>query len=279
MAIFSRRLPVGLLVGSSILFGFAPLATADAFKPSKAEQVKLGDRVAKDIRKEEKMLPDSDAKVKTLRRVADRLLAQIPDDEKKIWHFTFDVVQSKDVNAFALPGGPVFFYTGLIDKLDTEDQMAGVLAHELTHSRKEHWAKAYADQQKRALGLNILLILVRANGTAANIANIANDVVLTLPFSRKHETQADEMGFDLMVKAGFNPQGMVDVFEMLRKVSGGGKPPEWLSTHPDDKNRIKRLAERIQKQNRTFPPQTPLPFEKPKEPEKKDEKKPPPSGG
>lgn len=240
------------------------------FKPSKSEQVKLGERVAKDLRKQEKILPDADIKVATLRRIADRLMAFVPQKEKATWKFSFDVVESKQVNAFALPGGPVFFYTGLINKMDTEDQMAGVLAHELTHVRKEHWANAYADQQRRALGLTVLLTIFNANNTIASAASIANDVALSLPFSRRHETESDTVGFDLMVQAGFNPQGMVDVFEMLRKQSGD-KPPEWLSTHPDDKNRIKKLQERVAKTGKTFAPQTPLPF--PKAPEEKKEKK------
>lgn len=248
------------LLAASALAMAAPAAQADMFKPSKAEQIKLGDRVAKDIRKEEKILPDSDLRVRTVRRVADRLLQQIPAKERDSWHFSFDVIDSKELNAFALPGGPVFFYTGLLDKLETEDELAGIMGHELTHVRKEHWAKAYADQQKRALGLSLLLMVINANDTIATAASIANDVVLTLPFSRRAETESDDVGYDLMVGAGFNPNGIVDVFKMLRKESGGGKPPEFLSTHPDDKNRIDRLQKKVDKESRSFPAQTKLPF-------------------
>jgi predicted Zn-dependent protease len=233
--------------------------SADVFKPGKGDQVKLGQRAATEIRKKEKVLPASDERVRVLRRTASRLLAVI-DDGKDPWQYSFDVLDNKQINAFALPGGPTFFFTGLLDRLATEDQLAGVLAHELTHVRREHWAYAYRDQQQRALGLNLLLIFTRANSTMGGIASIANDLLFTLPFSRKHETEADNAGMDMMIKAGYNPMGIKEVFEILSKTSGGGKPPEWLSTHPNDKTRIQHLSDRINKLNRKFNPQTPLPW-------------------
>ena len=106
-----RLLPIlGLLLVS------APAVNADAFKPSKGDQVKLGKRAAEDLRKKEKVLPASDERVRILRKVASRLLANV-DDGKDPWEYSFDVIESKEVNAFALPGGPTFFFTGLLDRL------------------------------------------------------------------------------------------------------------------------------------------------------------------
>jgi len=246
----------------ALALGGAASVHADMFKPSKADQVKLGKRAADDLRKKEKILPASDERVRILRKVASRLLSVV-DDGKDPWQYSFDVIQSKEVNAFALPGGSTFFFTGLLDRLSTEDQLAGVLAHELTHVRREHWAYAYADSQKRALGLNLVLIFTKANSNVGNLASISNDLLFDLPFSRKHEKEADEGGFDMMVKAGYNPNGMKEVFQMLSKVGGGGKQPEWLSDHPDDKNRIKNMQDRIDKlSDKKFPPQKPLPWAK-----------------
>jgi predicted Zn-dependent protease len=253
-----RKITVLPLALALVMAG-AQAANADAFKPSKTDQVKLGKRAADELRSKERVLPSSDERVRVLRKVASRLLS-VADDGKDPWEYSFDVIQNKEVNAFALPGGPTFFYTGLMDRLSTEDQLAGVLAHELTHVRKEHWAYQYADAQKRNLGLNALLLIFRANSNVANIASIANDVVFGLKFSRSHEQQADEMGMDLMVKAGYNPQGMKEVFEILSRVSGNGNPPEWLSNHPSDKHRISNMQGRITKMNRTFPAQKPLPW-------------------
>ncbi|MEQ1932646.1 MAG: M48 family metalloprotease, partial [Fimbriimonadaceae bacterium] len=119
------------------------VAHADMFKPSKAEQVKLGQQAALEIRKKEKILPATDPRVIMLRRIGERLLKSV-DDSKEPWKYSFDVVDSKEINAFALPGGPVFFFTGLLNKMKTEDELAGILGHELAHTRREHWAYAYA---------------------------------------------------------------------------------------------------------------------------------------
>lgn len=231
---------------------------ADMFKPSKAEQVKLGLRAAQDIRKKEKVLPESHEKTQMLRRVALKLLSTV-DDSKEPWKYSFDVIESKELNAFALPGGPVFFYTGILDKFQTEDQLAGVLAHELTHVRKEHWAYSYGESQKRALGITALLMIFKANRTASDLASITSDVLMELPFSRKHETEADMIGLDIMVNAGYNPNGMADVFRMLKE-NNKNKPPEFFSTHPDDGKRIERIEEKIKTYKKTFPPMKPLPW-------------------
>jgi beta-barrel assembly-enhancing protease len=244
-----------------LALAIASTAPADMFKPSKGDQVKLGLRAANDIRRKERVLSDRDPRVQLVRDVAYRLLAASPDTAKEPWQFSFDVIDNKAVNAFALPGGPIFFYTGLLDKFKTEDQLAAVLAHEITHVRKEHWARAYADQQKRSLGLSVLLMIFNANKTVANIASISNDLLLTLPYMRRDETQADEVGFDMMVRAGYNPHGMADVFEILRASSRGGKPPEFLSTHPDDRHRIQRIENKIERSGRTFSAQRPIRYD------------------
>jgi len=249
--------PTAILIAAAVMM--PGLANADAFKPSKADQVKLGQQAAQEIRKKEKILPASDIRVQTLRRIGQKLLAEV-DDSKEPWRYSFDVVDSKEINAFALPGGPVFFYTGLLNKMESEDEIAGVLAHELTHVRKEHWAYGYADSQKRNLLLTGILLLGKVGRTAGDLLSIGNDVLLGLPFSRKHETESDVQGFDIMVRAGYNPQGMVDVFTFLGK-SNKGKPPEFLSTHPDDGKRVGRMKQMIADSNRTYRAEVPVKWE------------------
>ncbi|CAN5356282.1 M48 family metallopeptidase [soil metagenome] len=234
-------------------------SAVDPFKPSQKQQIELGLRAAGDLRKQEKVLPSSDEKVKTLRRVGRRLLNTV-DGKNEPWQYSFDVIDSKEVNAFALPGGPVFFYTGLLDKLKTEDELAGVLAHELTHVRREHWAYAYRDSQKRNLLLNLGLIFAHANRNVADLASISNNLLFDLPFSRSHESEADTGGFAMMVDAGYNPEGMADVFELLQKEAKGGNPPEFFSDHPNDKNRINKIREMIQERGGSYPALKPLPW-------------------
>ncbi|HMS56881.1 MAG TPA: M48 family metalloprotease, partial [Fimbriimonadaceae bacterium] len=195
-----------------------------------------------------------------LRRVASKLMAAMPEKERQTWQFSFDVIDSKEVNAFALPGGPTFFYTGLLDKLKTEDELAGILGHELVHTRNQHWASAYADNQKRRLGITAILTILRAKDIVWDLASIGDDLIFGLPYSRRHETDADMIGLKNMVDAGYNPAGMANVFRMLSQQ--GGKPPEFLSTHPEDKNRVKKIEDEAAKMNRTFPPLKPLPWAK-----------------
>jgi predicted Zn-dependent protease len=239
---------------------FAPATSkADAFRPGKGQQVKIGKSFAKQLRSKSKVLPSTDPRVQELRAVGSRLLSKV-NYKNDPWEFSFDVIDSKEVNAFALPGGSVFFYTGLLNKLKTEDELAGVLGHEMTHVLREHWAYAYADSQKRSLILNLGLILGHVNGTLGNLAGLTETVVFDLPFSRKHETQADEGGLNMMSNAGYNPAGMVDVFTLLRDLNKGGEPPQWLSDHPDDKNRIKHMQEIIDGMHAQFPAQRNLPW-------------------
>jgi beta-barrel assembly-enhancing protease len=247
-------------LGLAISVVLVSAASADMFKPSKADQVKLGQQASAEVRKKEKILPASDPRVKLLREVGQKVLATM-DMQKEPWKFTFDVVDSREVNAFALPGGPVYFYTGLLNRFKTEDQLAGVIAHEVVHVRREHWAYAYADSQKRALGITALLMVFRAGRTTWDLASIGNDLIFELPFSRKHEAEADLQGLEAMVKAGYNPNGMADVFRILAEASKGKKPQEWMSTHPDDGKRIGRIESEIKKLNRTFPDQRPLPWQ------------------
>jgi beta-barrel assembly-enhancing protease len=254
------RLKTAIPIAAVILFGGAVESRADMFRPGKADQIRLGTEAAQQIRQREKMLPDNDARVRAMRRIANNLLASAPPDRDPRWQYSFDVLQSKELNAFALPGGPIFFYAGLVDQFETEDQFAAVLAHEIIHVHREHWAHAYADQQRRRLGLTALLMLFRANRTVFDLASIGEGLLVSLPYSRRQETEADDMGMDMMIKAGYNPQGMADAFRMLERQSRGGRPPEFLSTHPDNANRVRRIEDRVAKMNREFRQQRPVPW-------------------
>ena len=141
-----------------VFVGLASGACAQMFKPSKPEQIKAGAEYAAEIRKKEKILPDNDPRVILLRQVGQQILDTRTAAEKtnEPWKFTFDVIDSKEVNAFAVPGGPVFFFTGLIDKFQTIDELAGVMAHEIIHIRREHWASAVNSAQEKEAGLIFL---------------------------------------------------------------------------------------------------------------------------
>ena len=227
-------------------------------KPSMRQQLQLGQQAAGQLRARGHVLPSSDLRVQELRQVGQRLISTV-NTRGAPWQFTFDMIDNKEVNAFALPGGPVFFYTGLYSELKTEDELAGILGHEMTHVLRQHWAQQYADSQKRNLIMNLALIFGHANSTLSNLASVGNDVFFELPFSRKDETQADEGGLNMMVNAGYNPQGMVDVFTLLAQLSKSGSMPAFLSDHPADASRIKHMEDIIVGMHESFPSQRVLP--------------------
>jgi len=234
-------------------------ATADPFRPSMNQQIELGKQAAEQVRKEEKVLPATDARVKELRRLGALVVAQIPakDRKDKPFVYTFDVIDSKEVNAFALPGGPIFFYTGLLDKMKTEDEVVGILGHEVTHIRNQHWASQYADNTKRKLGIMVVLTILQANSDILNATDMLDSILVGLPYSRKHETESDNVGYDVATNAGFNPRGMIDVFKILVAESKGSKPPEILNSHPDTEKRIASLEAKIKADKRKFPAMRP----------------------
>lgn len=262
------RLTMNSVLASAMAFFIASAANAQLFKPSKPDQVKAGKEYAAKIRKENKVLPDSDPRVKLLREIGRRFLdARTPDEKKKeVWEYSFDVIESKEVNAFAIPGGPVFFFTGLIDKLTTVDEIAGVMGHELTHVRREHWASAVNSAQEKDAGILIIGSIFKMNRSTLSAIELVKQYGWDLGNSRGQEKEADQYGFDFDLKAGYNPQGMINVFEMFRKMKGSGSNPEFLSTHPDDKNRIAALTKRLDDYRKSgkggpIPAMTPLPFE------------------
>lgn len=252
----------------TLIAATAMSANAQMFKPSSNDQLQAGKEYADQIRKKEKILPDSDPRVQLLRQLGKQLLDTRTDAERKKepWQFTFDVIDSKEVNAFAVPGGPIFFFTGLIDRMTTVDELAGVLGHELIHIRREHWASAVNSQQEKQAGLLILGSIFGFNRETMEIAQIIKTVGFDLSNGRGQERESDDYGFRMTVAAGYNPEGMAKVFEMFRAMKGSGGNPEFLSTHPDDKNRINNIrkwsADYLKaKKLKAYPSLRPLPFE------------------
>lgn len=220
-------------------------AEAGPLRPSTAEQKKLGRKAAEDILKKYKEVEDDRAR--SFRRVGNNLVNALPEKERTRWDFSFRVVNSKEVNAFALPGGPMFIFTGLLDRIQSADELAAVTGHELAHVREEHWAKQYESEIGRTLGLELLLGVTRTNGVISDIARTANGLY-SLNYSRKEEDQADDKGLQNMNVAGYDPGGMIDLFETLKKATGNkNEGPDFLRSHPLTDDRIRRTRERIAK--------------------------------
>ena len=223
-------------------------AEADAFTPSVSDQKKLGEQAAQKVLQKYQEIKYSRAR--QFRRVGDRLADALSSKERGPWDFQFRLIESKEINAFAVPGGNMFMFTGLMDRIGSEDELAAVTGHEMTHVRKEHWARAVASKTRREIGIQLLLGVAHAGKVWQKIAG-ATDTLLTLRFSRNEEDEADAGGLEDMVAARYNPQGMLDLFHTLQAASSGqGELPAFLSDHPLTNDRIKRTQERIDRLKR-----------------------------
>ena len=252
---YSRRdLLLKALAGGLTLASLPMLseeAHADIFRPSTQDQMRLGDQAAAQVLQKYPEVKDSRAR--EFASVGQKLVNALdPTKERGPWNYSFQMVDSKEINAFALPGGHMFMFTGLMDRIKSPSELAAVTGHEMTHVRKQHWANAAAAQKKRELFLAGLLSVTHASQTWQSLAGGAEQLY-TLRFSRGEEDQADAGGLQNMAEAGFNLHGMLDLFNTLQQATGGRSGgPEFLSDHPLTTARIKHTEQRIaqmEKQN------------------------------
>jgi predicted Zn-dependent protease len=157
----------------------------------------------------------------------------------RVWEV--QVFEDDQVNAFALPGAKIGVYTGLLKVATTQDQLAAVLGHEVSHVLANHSAERVS-QQMASQGLSQAAGAV--TGVDPQLFGIASNVFYTLPGSRGQESEADLLGLDLMARAGFDPRQAVTLWQNMMN-AGGQKPPEMLSTHPSDQTRIQQLQARM----------------------------------
>jgi predicted Zn-dependent protease len=183
--------------------------------------------------------------------------------EKDLKNFAweFNVVDdAKTVNAFCMPGGKVVVYTGILAVTQNEDALAVVMGHEIAHALANHGNERMSQGLVAQLGLTSLDIALSQKPAATRslfmtAAGAGAQVGVLLPFSRKHESEADEIGLYLMTMAGYNPNEAAPFWDRMNK-SGGGRPPEFLSTHPDPKKRslqLRKLVPKAQSYARKYP--------------------------
>jgi predicted Zn-dependent protease len=160
------------------------------------------------------------------------------------WEWEFYVLDDPEtINAFALPGGQVFITTALLSELETVDEVAGVLSHEIVHVLARHSAQQLAKNQLTN-GLIGAVAVATENASAAQTAAVIGQLV-NMSYGRDHEIQSDTLGVCLMLDAGYEPEAMVRVMEVLAAAGGGQRQPEFFSTHPSPDNRIQRIQEAV----------------------------------
>ena len=213
------------------------------------EEIRLGIQSAPEMSSEMGgELPSDNIKTKEVINVGNHILTESRAHNGP-WRFQFHVVNDpKTINAFALPGGQIFITLGLLNKLETEAQLAGILSHEMGHVIQRHAAQQMAKGQ---LG-NILITAARVgvdsdhSNQATVVAGVVNKM-LQLKYSRNDELEADQWGLILMSEAGYNPEAMLQVMEILQRESGTSHQPEMLLTHPYPENRKAQIKDYLSK--------------------------------
>jgi predicted Zn-dependent protease len=184
-----------------------------------------------------------------VRRIAQRLIPQTqvfrPDAPQ--WKWEVNTLQTDEMNAYAMPGGKIMVYSGLVDKLNLNDaELAAVIGHEISHALREHTRERVSRAYAQQLALAGLAVVTGAGGGALDLAGQVASVTFQLPHSREQESEADIMGLELMARAGYDPHSAVSVWQKMMAAEKSS-PPQFLSTHPSPGNRIAELQARIPK--------------------------------
>jgi len=214
-----------------------------------AQDVELGRKAAADARQQLPIMHD-DAVTSYVDDVGRRLVAAIPEELRHPeFHYTFEPVNVREINAFALPGGPMFVNRGMIEAAHTEGEVAGVMAHELSHVALRHGTAQASKATKYEVGQVAGAVLgaiiggglgqVVAQGTQFGLG------AAFLRFSREYEKQADLEGAQIMARAGYDPRDMANMFRTIEKQGGSGGP-QWLSDHPNPGNRVEYITQEAQ---------------------------------
>jgi predicted Zn-dependent protease len=284
----SRRGFTGLLLAGALPVLAQQGGRADAVdegvrrevgKPSAAAQLVPAERVeAAAARQYAQMLqqaaqqralaPESHPQLQRLRYIAQRLIpqAQTWNERAHQWRWEVNLLGSRDLNAFCMPGGKIAFYYGLLMQLQlSDDEVAMIMGHEMAHALREHARERMAKSEATRIGASVLSAFLGLGNTGDALLNMGGQL-LTLKFSREDESEADIVGLDLAARAGYDPASGITLWQKMMGANKGA-PPQWLSTHPSGGSRIAEieahlpkvnpLYERAAKPQRRFGPPTP----------------------
>ena len=185
-----------------------------------------------------------------VRAVAQRLIPQTGAfrNDAPGWKWEVNVITSKDVNAWCMPGGKIAVYTGLAETLRiTDEELAAVMGHEIAHALREHGRERASQAMAQGIGIAVVGAALGLGGGAQDLSQLVLDLTFNLPNSRTDEVEADRIGVELAARAGYDPRAAVTLWEKMNK-AGGSRGPNFLSTHPSPANRmadLKVYADRV----------------------------------
>lgn len=193
--------------------------------------------------KRQGVLDTNTAQLNRLKGISNRLISQVGAyraDAAK-WSWEVHTIKSEQLNAFVMPGGKIMFYSGIIDRLNlSDDEIAAIMGHEMAHALREHSRERMSREYATQTGIGLAASVFGLSQGQAEIAGLAGDFGLSRPHSRTQESEADQIGLELMARAGYNPQAAITLWQKMQRASQG-EPPQFLSTHPSSSNRISQL--------------------------------------
>jgi Zn-dependent protease with chaperone function len=234
------------LLAVSVTSGAQTRVEAPKNKYTPEQDVQIGREAAAEVRKQYPIIEDAEVR-RYLDRLGQRLVDHAPEEfNYPQFEYSFTPVNLKEINAFALPGGPMFVNRGMIDAASSEGEVAGVMAHELAHVLLRHGTANATKAQGFQLGAlaGAIAGAIVGGGWGQVISQGSQFGLGTwlMKYSREYEKQADILGAQIMARAGYDPRDLARMFETIQRESRGGGGPEWLSSHPDPGNRSSYIA-------------------------------------
>ena len=221
------------------------LVPAETLESSARQQYQ---QVTSEARAKGALAPEGYPQLQRLRTIANRLIPHTAswNPRSRDWRWEVNLIGSKQINAWCMPGGKIAFYTGILDQLKlNDDEVAMVMGHEMAHALREHARERLAKSKMTGMGLSIasqLLGLGQIGDVAANLGT----QLLTLKYSRDDETESDLVGLEIAARGGYKPEASVSLWQKMQAASGNGSP-SFLSTHPSGSNRIHELEANLPK--------------------------------
>ena len=221
--------------------GFRKLVSADQIEQAAAQQYA---KMMSEARSQGALASANDGQLRRLRAIAQRIVPFTGqwNERASRWNWDVNLIRSKEINAFCMPGGKIAFYVGILERLQlTDDEAAMIMGHEMAHALREHASERIGKTQATGMGLSLMSRLLGLGDLGDVAANIGTQL-LTLNFSREDESEADLVGLELAARAGYAPQAGASLWRKMAEASGsGGGNLAFLSTHPSGPQRIREL--------------------------------------
>lgn len=229
--------------GSELYSAFVPGSVTEAQLEQAAEM--QYEEIINDAKSQRALIPQNNKEYKRLQTVSQRLIPHTYalNSKAEQWNWQFNLINSKEINAWCMPGGKIAFYTAIIQQLKlSDDEIAMVMGHEMTHALKEHALNQINKDATTKMGVSLGTKAAGVDGNGAvEYLTALGTQLLGLQFSRSDETEADRIGQEIAARAGYNPKAAISLWEKMDKLAGKSNTPPFLSTHPQNSDRIKNL--------------------------------------